>query len=394
LTNISDITLQKYRILSEESNQDKVLLMELSYWEKSEIRDETQLVVVGAGIVGLSTALALKRMNHNNVVIILEKGALPTGASTKNAGFACFGSVTEILSDLKYNPWDEVVKIVRKRYNGLEKLKSLIPLDVMDYNSFGGYEVFLDNRGIPSIQQIELINQLVYEAIGIDQVYSLKDYTFGGGFANKCIYNYLEGQLNPAKMIKELSRQAMISGVQIYYNANVKSIEEKHVVVDQWGSIPYRKLALCTNGFARDLLPDIEVTPARNQVMVTKPIPNLQLKGTFHLDEGYVYFRNIGNRLLLGGGRNQDFREEETSKFGITDKITHYLKSILFDFIIPNQTVEIDSWWSGIMGVGKSKNPIIQKIGSKQYVGVKLGGMGVAIGVQTGEDLAQLILEK
>ena len=56
--------------------------------------------------------------------------------------------------------------------------------------------------------------------------------------------------------------------------------------------------------------------PARAQVLITKPIKNLQIKGTFHLDKGYYYFRNIDNRILFGGGRNLDFKTEETSEFG------------------------------------------------------------------------------
>jgi glycine/D-amino acid oxidase-like deaminating enzyme len=368
--------------------------MELSYWEKGEIMDESQIVVIGAGIVGLATALSLKKKKPKTSVIILEKGALPTGASTKNAGFACFGSVTEILSDLKYISWNEVVQIVRKRYEGLGKLKTLVSPITMEYKGLGGYEVFLEDREVPSFQQIELVNQLVYEAIGISQVYTLQPYPFEGAFARSCIYNYLEGQLNPAKMMKELTKLAVISGVHVLYNAKVKSLEDRYVLVEHWGKIPYRKLAVCTNGFAKDLIPQLDVSPARNQVLVTNTIPNLKLKGTFHLDEGYIYFRNIGNRILLGGGRNQDIQIEETSNFGFSDKITRYLKGLLFDHIIPNQSVGIDSWWSGIMGVGASKSPIIKKIESNQYVGVRLGGMGVAIGVQTGEDLADLICKE
>ena len=29
---------------------------------------------------------------------------------------------------------------------------------------------------------------------------------------------------------------------------------------------------------------------------------NLKIKGSFHYEKGYYYFRNIDNRILLGGG--------------------------------------------------------------------------------------------
>ena len=59
------------------------------------------------------------------------------------------------------------------------------------------------------------------------------------------------------------------------------------------------------------LLPNIGITagitPARGQIIVTEPIDDLPWTGCHHFDEGFYYFRNIGNRVLLGGARNQDF---------------------------------------------------------------------------------------
>jgi len=40
------------------------------------------------------------KLNPNAKIIVIEKGMLPQGASTKNARFACFGTVSEILEDI------------------------------------------------------------------------------------------------------------------------------------------------------------------------------------------------------------------------------------------------------------------------------------------------------
>ena len=53
-------------------------------------------------------------------------------------------------------------------------------------------------------------------------------------------------------------------------------------------------------------------------MLITKPLENLHFRGTFHLDKGYYYFRNIDQRILFGGGRNLDFETEETTEFGET----------------------------------------------------------------------------
>ena len=39
------------------------------------------------------------------------------------------------------------------------------------------------------------------------------------------------------------------------------------------------------------------------------------MKGIFHLDEGFYYFRDYYNRVMIGGGRNLDFNNECTDKF-------------------------------------------------------------------------------
>ena len=125
--------------------------------------------------------------------------------------------------------------------------------------------------------------------------------------------------------------------------------------------------------------------------MITKPIKNLKVKGNFHLDEGYYYFRNINNRILFGGGRNLDFDTEETSVFGLTNLVQNALERMLKEIIIPNTSFEIDQRWSGIMGIGEQKRPIVKQVSENVYCGIRLGGMGIAIGSIIGKDLADLV---
>ena len=51
---------------------------------------------------------------------------LPQGASTKNAGFACFGSLSEIIDDLKSHSEEEVIQLVKKRVDGLQLLRETL----------------------------------------------------------------------------------------------------------------------------------------------------------------------------------------------------------------------------------------------------------------------------
>ena len=93
-----------------------------------------------------------------------------------------------------------------------------------------------------------------------------------------------------------------------------------------------KKLFIATNGFSSTLLEE-DISPNRAQVLITAPIPNLPIEGTFHLDRGYYYFRNIDNRILLGGGRNLDFKTEQTASFGLNTKIFFSANNFFFYII-------------------------------------------------------------
>jgi len=133
------------------------------------------------------------------------------------------------------------------------------------------------------------------------------------------------------------------------------------------------------------------VQPARAQVLITKPIANLALKGTFHLDKGYYYFRNINDRILFGGGRNLDFEGETTTSHETTNLIQNSLEEILKTVILPHNNFEIEHRWSGTMGIGNQKNPIVKQLSNHVFCGVRMGGMGVAIGSLIGQELADLV---
>jgi glycine/D-amino acid oxidase-like deaminating enzyme len=86
-------------------------------------------------------------------------------------------------------------------------------------------------------------------------------------------------------------------------------------------------------------------------------------------------------------------KAETTTSFEQSELIQTALKELLHTVIAPGENCEIDYSWSGIMGVGKSKKPIIQLLNNRVAIGVRLGGMGVAIGSLVGENVAELLME-
>ena len=367
--------------------------MNLSYWEYKTWLSDTDFTVVGSGIVGLNCALQLRKNHPYSKIIVLEKGFLPQGASTKNAGFACFGSVSELISDLQSHSEEEVFELVKNRWEGLQLLRQTLGDSNINYQNKKGFELFLSQEEFEKCEdQIAYLNTLL-KSLFPNSVYSVSGNAFD--FENivpKYIVNQYEGQIDTGMMMQSLLQKAQSEGIIVVNGIEVHSIENTGNSVHletTFGGINTKIVCVATNGFAKNLL-DVDTKPARAQVLITKPIPNLRIEGTFHLDEGYYYFRNIHNRILFGGGRNLDFKTEETTTFGQTETVQNKLEELLSTVILPNQEFEIDQRWSGIMGVGNQKKAIVQSINDRVFCGVRLGGMGVAIGPLVGKELAKL----
>jgi len=143
----------------------------LSFWEKESFQNY-DIIIVGAGVVGLSTAASIKEKNKNISVLVLEKGVLPTGASTKNAGFACFGSLTEVLSDFEITGETETLNLIKQRTNGLSILRNRLGDANLDFQQNGGFEL-LDSTNIKKVEQLETLNKLTSPIFG-KNIYSLE----------------------------------------------------------------------------------------------------------------------------------------------------------------------------------------------------------------------------
>jgi hypothetical protein len=372
--------------------------MNFSYWEHKTWLSNIDFAIIGSGIVGLSCALALRKKNPKAKIVVFERGILPSGASTKNAGFACFGSVSEILDDLINHSEEEVVQLVKDRVAGLKLLRKSLGDAAIDFQQNGGYELFTQKDKAlyeNCLSQVPYINELLKSVFSSENdVFSIKNDPFSfKNIQNQVIFNKFEGQIDTGKMMHAFIQKCAKNDIFILNSSKITSFSPQNgqisLVLNTSVEISVKQLFIATNGFAKQFMGE-EVQPARAQVLITKPIENLKIKGTFHLEKGYYYFRNVDDRILFGGGRNLDLKTEETSQMGLTQVIQNRLEELLHTTILPETPFEIDTRWSGIMGVGAQKKAIVKELSPCVYCGVRLGGMGVAIGSSIGKQLAEL----
>lgn len=373
--------------------------MQPSFWEHDAMLD-ADYIVIGGGIVGLQTALEWREFRPSDRVVVLERGVLPTGASSRNAGFACFGSLTEILHDVDAMGEDAALALVERRWRGLDQLRRRLNDDAIGYEALGGCELLFDAH-LGALQRIDQVNDMLRPLFGCE-VFSIDDAglrTCGfGPTVSALIRNPLEGQLHSGRLMRALARLAAECGIEIHTGARVRTLEETggevHVGIAGERHLTFRapRVAVCTNGITGELLPHVGIAPGRGQVLVTEPVTGLPWRGAYHLDEGFYYFRNVGKRVLLGGGRNLDFDNEATSEMVVSEAIQSALEQLLHDTILPGRKVRIAYRWAGVMGFAADRQPMVRRLSDRIVLGFGCNGMGVALSADVAAEIAALLM--
>ena len=372
----------------------------LSIWESSSFHRRPHLVVIGGGIVGLFAALFHKRQHPDHHVLVVERGDHPSGASVKNAGFACFGSPSELLADIAKEGTDAMLHRVEERWLGLQELRQELGDANIGFEGTGGHEIYRAGDVLyPQVAEgFDGLNTSLRSIFGKTVFRWDNDAIkrFGLRGVDHLVRTDLEGPIDPGNMMQALLRKVVEAGVVFRPNTHIDRIEDDgnsvRLVMKGGGVIEAERIIVATNGYTSALLPRLDVVPARGQVLLTAPIPDLKLLGTYHLDEGFYYFRDHRGAVLLGGGRNLDIAGETTMEDGISDGIQQALERLLRDVIVPDRPFTIAQRWSGIMGFGSaSKSPIIERVSERVGVAVRLGGMGVAIGIRVARKAVEMM---
>ena len=177
-------------------------MLPVSVWESESFFSPRDIIILGSGFTGLWSAHYLKKRYPDKKILILERGLIPSGASSRNAGFACFGSFTELLSDQEKQGEAAMLDLVEKRFKGLEKISKRFSASQIDFENLGGYEL-VSTEQFPDLDllrtKIDQLNGQLKNITGKQKTFQLNDSkikTFGLGGTHHLVENKLEGQLH------------------------------------------------------------------------------------------------------------------------------------------------------------------------------------------------------
>lgn len=374
-----------------------------SYWEQQTWLRQADVAIAGAGLLGLWTAYELKRQRPQCRIVLLERAPYPQGASARNAGFACFGSPSEMLYDRQLNGEAAMLQVVEQRYAGIGKLRQVLGDAAIGFDHSGGYECYPDHPAHWDAQIADL-NKLLQPIMGTAQAFvpaHAQLAAMGMSGFGAMVANGLEGGIDSGAMVAALTQRVQQLGVQVLYGAEVLAMEP---AADHWQlrtptcQLRATQVLLATNAWLQHMAPALGVVPARGQVLVTKPLPGLALQGTFHFDEGYYYWRHLpGQRLLLGGARNADFAGEQTLEMATSAPIQQALEAFLIRhfpqyFTPQNVAAQIAHRWAGLMAMHPQKTPVLAQTAPGLWAAMCCNGMGVALAPRFAETVASAIL--
>ena len=387
--------------------------MPIGYWESEHLLAPADLTVIGSGIVGMSTALHYKAMYPNKRVRIVERDVLGEGGTTRNAGFACFGGPGEWLDDLDGLGSSRWLELIRMRAEGLRTLIELLGMEALGFEWSGGWELFdRTSAGVARGEKVRealpelnaavqplmasILGPLAPHAASVPALVHSPNRAAHFG-AHAAVHLPWEGMLHTGRMVSAFHKALQVADVQCLNGCTVSAVESPDGPSDPWRIVTSRStlkstsIAICTNGFAKVILPEAEVKPAPNRVLVVRP-RETPPPGPYHIEDGYLYFRTLPDgQVLFGGGRHfgielPPFPSRDAAAEARWDAL---LESAAERWLGP--LASISHRWTGWLGVGTEREPLLGTTAPGLHHAVRMGGMGVAMGCGIGLQLAHNI---
>jgi glycine/D-amino acid oxidase-like deaminating enzyme len=360
---------------------------------------EADVIVIGGGFTGLSTALHLREAGVDVAVVeAMEPG---WGASGRNNG-----QVIPTLS--RPDPDDIVAKhgAAGERFVALLRDSASVLFDIVRrYQIQAEQEQAGWVQPVHSPGRIKIAERRVrqwskfgasVELLSRDQTRQMlgSDAWFGG------FWNKTGGHINPLALSRGLARVVLDRGGRIYARSPAASFErtgDRWVVKTDKGQISGRAMIVATNAytgeFSKSLMPAVahEAMPVLSWQMATQPlshdvrksiIPGRQAMSDTH---GELYFARYDarNRLVTGGAVIGPGNKAERLKLRVAKRLQNLWPQI--------GQVDFDYVWNGYVGMTTDFLPRIHRLGPDAYGWTGCNGRAVALSIALGDELSKAV---
>lgn len=345
--------------------------MSISYWmdRSNENNITTDVVIIGGGIAGLSTAYWLNKEDPSLKIAIVEKYELGDGATGRNAGFITCGSVEHFNRLIGKHGKAEAEEIWKFSETNLNLLREHLINDqanLIDFQEQGSFSLASTNTELVELKKsadiMKSLNIKVDVVTENDLIRRLGVQNFVGGI------KYLDdASVHPLKLLNLLKKRLLADSnksISIFENAEVFAIETENscrVVKTKKAVFSCSLVIMATNGYSSLLNSyfNDKIFPTRGQVLATAPVP-LFMEGPCYANFVLDYFRQLPTGEVIIGGFRQLQKDAEVGFSDQTNEtIQLALEKFIADYIPTLAQTKIVHRWSGVMGFSVDGQPMV-----------------------------------
>ncbi|MGG6295499.1 NAD(P)/FAD-dependent oxidoreductase [Leptolyngbya sp. AN02str] len=365
----------------------------------AQLPSAAEVVVIGGGISGVSTAYWLSQMGLE--VVLLEQRGLAGGATGRNGGHLALGTNRSFGNAIATYGYDAAWEIWQFTQQVVEQIQQFIHQHQIQCD--------LRMNSFASLAQTEAEAEALQQSFewmqkaGLDVEFwdgkQAAEHTHSSRFLAG--WHYQEhGQIWPAKLVVAIAQVAMEQGALIHTHTPVEAVEAHgngFSVYTPQSTIQAQAIVHATNAHARRLRPILQeiIVPVRGQALVTQPVPRLW-EFDWITNYGYEYgLQRVDGRIVFGGMRwrsptmEWDIEDDSQIHPTISQQLREFLPAT-FDAL---RDVQIQQEWTGIMAFSPDDNPLIGALPGypNEFIIAGYSGHGMTIAFGAGRAIARMV---
>ncbi len=363
--------------------------MSTSFWldrTSQTAKQNYDVVIVGAGITGLSTAYWLEKEDPALKIAVIEKNRVAFGASGRNAGFITCGSVEHFNRMISKHGLNQALEIWKFSETNLRLLEQEIiegQGNKIQFEKKGAFSLaaqdneFVELKKVSEIMTSLKIPNEVLEGSDVEK--RLGAVNFVGGI--KYIDDASTNPVGLLQMLRAKIKSPIFESVEAY---RIDTSEEgTKILKTDKGDFESSMVVLALNGYSANLHPYFrdKIFPTRGQCLMTEAVPRF-MEGPCYANFYLDYFRQTPTGELLIGGFRQMEKETEV---GYSDHVTDVIQNSLHHFVktyLPKLAdAKITHRWGGVMGFAKDGEPLVGSIPEDPSIFFAGGYTGHGIGM-------------
>ncbi|KAI5458905.1 FAD dependent oxidoreductase-domain-containing protein [Mariannaea sp. PMI_226] len=386
----------------------------------SELPQTVDIVIIGGGLAGVTTAYHLLKDNPNPPsIVLLEARKLCSGATGRNGGHVKPDTYFNAPKYTKLYGAEAAAELVAFEVSHVLAIKDLVESEDLDcdFHLTRSIDVYLDSEHAKQ-------TEAAYRDLVKSSTVNMRDVAFtsakdaervSGMKGAACCFSFTAAHLWPSKLVHQLTGKLISKGLNLQTNTPVSSVSPVRDDDGMWtvdtprGSIRAAKLVCATNAYTAQILPEYasKIVPVRG---ICSHIESAQGTNTPHLVNTYgIRFGGRNSDYLIPradgsivvGGARQRFWHNRDRWFGnvrddeLVDEAVSYFDGYMQRHFRgwEESGAKVKEIWTGIMGYSSDFMPHIGAVPKKpgQFIIAGFSGHGMPVIFLSSKGLASMI---